>query len=139
MSEQQRLHGNRDGRGRGLGSRHIIDCGHEAHPTVRYRIPCTLVNSTFIVSVTVEQCENLRDQADVNLEYPPPVQGTVPTIYLQRPVMASSPLATPAALAGPSEPAQGLPTSAVVPLFGSDDSLQFGCRVEEAPYIMDDD
>lgn len=116
----------------------MTDCGHEAHPTVRYRIPCTLANSTFIVSVTVEHCDNLRGQAAANLENPP-VQGTVPPIDMQLPVMESSSLATQAAPAGPSEPAQGVPTTSVVPLLDSEDSLQFGCRVVEEPYTTDDD
>lgn len=40
------IRGRRD-RGRGRIGR--VECEHAAHPTMRYRIPCSLANSTFIV------------------------------------------------------------------------------------------
>jgi len=60
----------RSGRGRGRGRGRIVDCEHAAHPTVRYHIPCTLANSTFIVSVTIEKCEDLRGQGVAHPEIP---------------------------------------------------------------------
>lgn len=50
----------RSGRGRGRGRVGRVDCEHAAHPTVRYRILCSLAKSTFIVSVTIEKCEDIR-------------------------------------------------------------------------------
>lgn len=67
------------------------------------------------------------------------VHGRGSAIDLERPVKECSPLACPSALAGPSEPVLGRPSSAVIPLSDSDDSLLFGCRVEEAPYTTDEE
>lgn len=136
--DQNRPHVTRAGRGRGHGRGRMVDCEHEAHPTVSFCIPCTLANSTFLVSVTIENCENLSGQETAHSEIPPE-QGTMPPIDTQCPVMGSSSLATQAAPAGPSEPAQGVPTGSAVLHSDSDDSLQFGCRVVEEPYTTDDD
>lgn len=48
-------------------------------------------------------------------------------------------LACPSALAGPSRPAQERPSGAVIPISDSDDSLRFGCQIEEAPYTTDEE
>ena len=122
----------RAGRGRGHGCGRMVECEHATHPTIRYRIPCTLANSTFLVSVTIENCANLSDQA-VAHQAIPPEQGTVPPIDTQHPVTGSSSLATQATLDGPSEPAPRVPTGSVVLHSDSEDSLQFGCRVVEEP------
>ena len=122
--EQNRPHVSIAGRGRGHGRGKMVECEHVAHPTVRYHIPCTLANSTFLVSVTIENCENLSDQAATH-QATPPEQGTTPPIDIQCPVMGSSSLATQAAPAGPSEPAQGVPTGSVVLRSDSEDFLQY--------------
>lgn len=144
-SDQHRFHGRTTGRGSAPGSGDIPECGHVENPTVRYRIPCTLANSTFIISVSVENCGYLGGHAEATQGNPPPAQGTmstidmqVPTIDLQCSVRESASPTTQAALAGASELAQGIHTSLVVPLLDSDDSLQFRGRVEEEPYTTDD-
>lgn len=60
----------RSSRGRGCGCGRMADCEHASHPTIRYCIPCTLANSTFIVSVTIEKCEDLRGQVVAHPEIP---------------------------------------------------------------------
>lgn len=141
-----------------MESERRMDCEHDEHPMVRYRVPCALANSTFIISVTVEHCDILREPAEATLDFPPPIHGTGPIIDLQRPVRESSPLAGPSALAGPREPhtesspiacppafagpsapVHGRPSSVMIPLSDSDDSLHFGCQIEEAPYTTDDE
>ena len=91
----------------------MVECEHEAHLTVRYRIPCTLANSTFLVSVTIENCANLSGQAAAHQAIPLD-QGTAPLIDTQHLVMGSSYLVTQATTDGPSEPALGVPTGLVV-------------------------
>ena len=125
-------------RGRDHGRGRLAECEHAAHPTVCYRIPYTLANSTFLVSVTIENCANLSAQAAAHQAIPPE-QGTAPPIDTQRPVTGSSSLATQAAPDGPSEPTPVVPTGSVVLRSDSEDSLQFGCRVVEEPYTTDDD
>ena len=61
--EQNRPQVSRAGRGRGHGRGRLVECEHAVHPTVCYHIPCTLANSTFLVSVTIENCANLSGQA----------------------------------------------------------------------------
>lgn len=136
--EQNRPQVSRAGRGRGHGRGRLVECEHAAHPTVCNRIPCTLANSTFLVSVTIENCANLSGQAAAHQKIPRE-QGTAPPIDTQRPVTGSSSLATQAAPDGPSEPAPGVPTGSVVLRSDSKDSLQFGCKVVEEPYTTDDD
>ena len=126
------------GRGRGRGRGRMAECEHATHPTVRYRIPCTLANSTFIVSVTIEKCEDLRGHAVAHPEIPAE-QRMAPPIDSQRPVMGSSSMANQVVPAGPSEQARGEPTGSVVLHSDLEDSLQYGCRVVEEPYATDDD
>ena len=77
--EQNRPQVSRAGRGRGHGRGRLVECEHAAHPTIRYRIPCTLANSTFLVSVTIENCANLSGQEAAHQAIAPE-QGTVPPI-----------------------------------------------------------
>lgn len=136
--EQNRPQVSRAGRGRGHGRGRLVECEHAAHPTVCYRIPCTLANSTFLDSVTIENCANLSGQAAAHQAIPRE-QGTAPPIDTQCPVTGSSSLATQAAPDGPSKLAPGVPTGSVLLLSVSEDSLQFGCRVVEESYTTDDD
>lgn len=124
------------GRSRGRGSRN--NCEHEAHPTVRFRIPCTLAHATFIVSVTIEQCEDSRDQDDAPPETSAVQRMATPTDS-QQPILCSSALANQTVSAGPSEPVPREPTGVAAQHSDSEDSLQYGCRVVEEPYTTDDD
>lgn len=128
----------RSGRGRGRGRGRRDNCEHEAHPTVRYRIPCTLAHSTFIVSVTIEKCEDPRGQEDAPPEMPADQRRATP-MDSQRPVLESSSMANQAVSTCPSEPVQREPTGSVALHSDSEDSSQFGCRVVEEPYTTDDD
>lgn len=128
----------RSSRGRGHGHGRMADCEHAAHPTVRYHIPCTLTNSTFTVSVTIEKCEDLKGKGVTHPEIPTNQRMATP-IDSQHPVMGSSSIVNQAALVGPSAPAREEPTGSAVHHSDSEDSLQFGCRVVEEPYTTDDD
>lgn len=86
-SDQYRIQGRAAGCGNVPGRGAILDCGHTEHPTVRYRIPCTLANSTFIVSVSVEHCGNFRGQMEDMHGNPPQAQGTAPIVDMQVPVI----------------------------------------------------
>lgn len=67
------------------------------------------------------------------------VHGRGYGIDLECPAKECFPSACPLALASPSKPVQEGPSGAVIPLSDSDDSLLFGCRVEEAPYTTDEE
>ena len=67
------------------------------------------------------------------------VHGREFGIDLERPAKDCVPSACPSALDGPSKLAQEGPSGVVIPLSDSDDSLRFGCRVEEAPYTTDEE
>jgi len=139
-SDHRRFHGRATSRGNAPRCGEILECGHTEHPTVGYRIPCTLANSTFIVSVSVEHCGNSRGQMEATQGNPPPAQGTapiidvqVPTIDLPCPIRESLSPATQAARAGPSEPAPRIQLS------DSDDPQQYRGKVEEESYTTDDE
>lgn len=139
-SDHRCFHGRAASRGNAPGRGEILVCRHTEHPTIRYRIPCTLANSTFIVSVSVEHCDNSRGQMEAMQGNPPPAQGTtpiidmqVPTIDLQRLIRESLSPATQAARAGPSEPASRIQLS------DSDDPQQYRGKVEEEPYTTEDE
>jgi len=139
-TEQNRSQGKLAGHGNVLGWGEIMDCGHTEHPTVRYRIPCTLENTTLIVSVSVEHYSNFRGQLEDLHGNPPQVQRTapivdmqVPVVDMQRPTRESTPPATQAACAGPSELAQRTLLS------DSEESQKFKCKVEDEPYTTDDE
>lgn len=139
-SDQNRSQGRPAGRGNVHGRGEIMDCGHTEHPTVRYRIPCTMANTTLIVSVSVEHCSNFRGQLEDTHGNPPQVQRTapivdmqVPVVDMQRPTRESIPPATQAACAGPSEPAQRTLLSDL------EESQKFKCKVEDEPYTTDDE
>lgn len=113
-SDHRRFHGRASSHGNAPGCGEILECGHTTHPIVKYRIPCTLENSTFIVSVSVEHCSNSRGQVEATQGNPPLAQGTTPTIDIQVPTMdlqcpireSFSP-ATQAALAAPASRLRG--------------------------------
>lgn len=139
-SEQNRSQGRLAGHSNVLGQGEIMDCGHTVHPTVRYWIPCTLANTTLIVSVSVEHCSNFRGLLEDLHGNPPQVQRTTPIVDMQVPVVdmqcptrESIPPATQAACAGPSEPAQRTLFS------NSEESHKFKCKVEDEPYTTDDE
>jgi len=109
-SDRRRSRGRAVGRGSAAEYREIMDCGHSEHPMVRYRIPCTLSNSTFFVTVSVEHCNNPRGEDDAIHASPPRIPGLAPTTSVQvpaidmlRPVQDSF---SPDPGAGPSEPMQ---------------------------------
>lgn len=128
----------RSGRGRGRGQVRMVDCEHASHPTVRYRILCSLANSTFIVSVTIEKCEDARGSG---VAHPGVLadQRMVNQIENQRQVMGGTSMVNPVVPAGPSAPARGEPTGSAAHHSDSEDSLQFGCRVIEEPYTSEDE
>lgn len=128
----------RSGRGRGRGRIGRVDCEHAAHPTVPYRIPCSLANSTFIISVTIEKCEDNRGSGAAHLGALAEQRMANP-VDNQRQVMGGVSLMNPVVPADPSVPAHGEPTGSAVPHSDSEDSLQFGCRVVEEPYTSEDD
>lgn len=112
----------RAGRGRGHGRGRLVDCVHEAHPTVCFRIPYTLSNSTFLVSVTIENFANPSSQA-VAHQAIPSVPRTAPPTDTHCLVTGSSSLVTQVAPEGTSEPAPRVPTELVVLRSDSEDSL----------------
>jgi len=105
---------------------------------VRYRIPCSLANSTFIVSVTIEKCEDNRGTGAAHPEALAEQRMANP-VDNQRQVMGGASLMNLVVSAGPSAPACGEPIGSVVPHSDSEDSLQFGCRVVEEPYTSEDE
>lgn len=167
-SVPQRFQGSNDEGGRGAGRDARAEGGQEESPTLRYRLPCPQANSTLIISITVEPGAT-QDEAIHVADYPvhgaepipewqrqsreespiachPVRAGTSHLVHgrgsgidLERPAKECVPSACPMALAGPSKPVQEGPSGAVIPLSDSDDSLLFGCRVEEAPYTTDEE
>ena len=77
---------------------------------VRYRIPCTLSNSTFFVTVSVEHCSNPWGEDEAPRASPPRIPGMAPTVDMQLPAIDILHLVqdslSPDLGAGPSEPMQ---------------------------------
>lgn len=136
-SERRRSRGRAGGRGRVVEHQERMECGHSEHPMVRYRIPCTLSNSTFFVTVSVEHCRKPRGQ-DEALHASPPwiprlapsVDMQLPTVDMLRPVQDSF---SPDPGADPSEPVQrNIPTE-------PDIHQPPRCKTEDDPHTTDDD
>lgn len=104
-SERRRTRGMPPGRERAADFQERMECGHSEHPMVRYRIPCTLSNSTSFVTVSVEHCSNPwgEDEAPQIPGMAPTVDMQLPAIEILRPVQDSL---SPDPRAGPSEPVQ---------------------------------
>lgn len=85
-----------------------------------------------------KKCEDPRCQGEAPLEIQVDQRRAIP-IDIQRPVIGSSSMANQDVSAAPSELNQREPIGSVVLHSDSDDSLQFGCRVIEEPYTIDDD
>lgn len=102
-SEHRRPRGRPPGRGRIVEPPERMECGHTEHPMVRYRLPCTLANSTFFVTVSVEHCRNPWGDDDAPHADPPRIPGVVPTVEMEFPAIdMMRPVHDPGA--GPSEP-----------------------------------
>lgn len=127
----------RSGRDRGRGHDRGDACMHHVHPTARYRIPCSLANSSFIVSVTIERCEHNLGPGAVQ-QRAMEEQRLVSQISTPRQGTGSMPATHSEANVGPST--RGEPSNSAVHSSDSMDSGQFGCRViEEQPSTSDED
>ena len=116
---------------------------------VRYRLPCTLANSTFFVTVSVEHCSNpWEDEDDIPRANPPRVPGIVPKVEMEFPaVEMMRPLHDPGASlrepvgdsgAGPSDSGAG-PSNR-----GARDRSKAilqppRCKAEDEPQTTDED
>lgn len=120
----------RSGRGKGRGQARGRACMHHAHPTARFRIPCSLANSSFIVSMTIEKCENAMGSGAIQHGVPAE-QRLASQIATPRHVSGGMPTMHTEANVGPSEPARGESSSSAVHSSISMDSGQFGYRIVE--------
>lgn len=129
----------KSGMGKGRGQARIGVCEHHAHPTTRFCIPCSLENSSFIVSMTIEKCENAKGSGATQLGVPVDQRLASPKVT-QRKLTGGLSAVNSKANVGPSAPARGEPSGSVVHPSDSNDSDQFGCRiVEEQPSTSDED
>ena len=95
-------------------------------------------NSSFIVSVTIEKCEDAQGSGEAH----PGVlvdQRMEKLNDNQRQFMGGLSVVNSEANTSPSTPARGEPTGSEVHQSDSKDSPQFGCRVVEEPYTSEDD
>lgn len=121
----------RSGRARGRGKTTAEVCLHHSHThTAHFRIPCSLGNSSFIVSVFVEMCEVAVSSREVNPKASLQ-QRMVNQDVNQRQDSGGLHTMQINADAGPSAPARGDPSSSVARHSDSKDSDRFGCRIVE--------
>jgi len=118
----------RSGRGRGHGQDRGEACQHHVHPTSHYRIPCSLANSSFIVSVTIERCEHNSGLGAAHQRAIEEQKVASQTATLRQGTR-SMPTTHSEANVGPST--RGEPSSSAICSSDSMDSGHFGCRVIE--------
>lgn len=159
----QRFQGSNEEEGGHNGRSPNSEEGQMELPMLRYRLPCPQVNSTLVVSIMIEpgvtqnmEAESLPDGQRSSREESPiaclPVGAGTGWLApgrehgpdLERPATNFDPDAGPSShagysLAGPSRPAQEGSPDAVIQLSDSEDTLRFGCRIEEAPQTTEDD
>jgi len=109
-SDQRRSRGRPVGGGRVAEHQDRMECGHSEHPMVRYRIPCTLSNSIFFITVSVEHCRDPRGQGEALLASPTRIPGSAPSVDMQLPAIDMLPPVqdsfSPDPEAGPCVPVQ---------------------------------
>lgn len=93
-SDQRRSRGRPVGGGRVAEHQDRMECGHSEHPMVRYRIPCTLSNSIFFITVSVEHCRDPRGQGEALLASPTRIPGSAPSVDMQLPAIDMLPPCT---------------------------------------------
>lgn len=127
----------RSGRGRGRGRGRDVVCSHHVHPMARYRIPCMLANSSFIVSVTIERCEHSMAPAAVHQGATEDQRGASQTTT---PNQGTGSMPTTISEANVCPSKKGEPSSSALYSSDSMDSSQFGSRViEEQPSTSAED
>lgn len=110
---------------------------------VRYRLPCTLANSTFFVTVSVEHCRNPWGDDDAPHADLPRIPGVVPTVEMEfLSIDMMRPVHDPGA--GPSEPLQrhgAGPSEPVQRNVGKGKEILKPpwCEMEDEPQTTDED
>lgn len=129
----------RGSRSRGIGLDRIqVGEHHSQLHSARFRIPCSLGNATFIVSVAIELVENVVGSEDA-LQAAPPVNSRENPSNLQQ-MSLERPIASHTANKGREAPSGDIPSTSAAHSSVSIDSDHYGCRiVEEDPMTSNED